>query len=398
MKTKIKNRYSNHRKTIGGAKRIFDTGAPFDTQFHGDLSKKRIQSHIDDMETKIKRLNEENGQAQKDRAQEQSALDDRRSKQEAMELRNMPKFKEINTKWYIFLLNGLASILKYILNGLASLLNILIFRVLGNILSLIFSMIKIVLSNYVIVGFILFCISIILILQFVFGYVVPLPGFVSRTREKDNIGNSEVLAEKKIDYQIDFFEQVNDFIFGIPNIFTNTMVNIRRLYQRFAKFFGNNDVLDLYLADRIETNAGRWDNIYNMELGSIPYDFENIKKNDDKIYTIIKPANLELLLKDITNLDIDKLPPSLQKGIKTNKEILKFSWDLDMSGSKYKLSCTPTDKNNNKVNIFEEAPNNECTIVKQYYENEIAENDAPKYYDIPTARYNKSLMLDVFVE
>jgi len=384
----------------GGAKRLYDTGAPIDAFFHGDMSKKDLKEHINEVEENINRLDKEISVAQNDKKIEQTGLNNRRAKYEAVQLQNSAKYSEINTKWYIFILNGIASFFKYVFSAVGSLLHILIFQVLANLLSLIFSIIKNIFNNYVFVGFILFCISVILILQFVFGYVVPLPGFVSKTPQKDNITNTEVLAEKKIDYQVDFIEKIKEFILGIPNIGTNTMINIRRMYQKLAKFFGNNNAMDLYIVDRDEFTNGRWDNIYNMELGSMVSSFQNITQNDDNIYSIIKPAPIEMHLADIKNLDIDKLPPTLQKDLKNNKETLKFQWNIDNSGNRYKLSCVPTDKNNQQVNdIFKEAPNNECNIIKQEYVNEMVKDvNKPQYYDIPARRGNKSLWLDVLME
>ena len=395
----MKNKLRKANKK-GGAKRLYDTGAPIDAFFHGDMSKKDLKEHINEVEENINRLDKEISVAQNDKKIEQTGLNNRRAKYEAVQLQNSAKYSEINTKWYIFILNGIASFFKYLFSAVGSLLHILIFQVLAGLLSLIFSIIKNIFNNYVFVGFILFCISVILILQFVFGYVVPLPEFVSKTPKKDNITNTEVLAEKKIDYQIDFIEKIKEFILGIPNIGTNAMINIRRMYQKLAKFFGNNNAMDLYIVDRDEFTNGRWDNVYNMELGRMVSNFQNINQNDDNIYSIIKPAPIEMHLGDINNLDIDKLPPSLQKDVKNNKETLKFQWNIDNSGIGYKLSCVPTDKNNQQINdIFEEAPNNECNIVKQKYINEmVKDTNKPQYYDIPARRGNKSLWLDLLME
>lgn len=395
----MKNKLRKANKK-GGAKRLYDTGAPIDAFFHGDMSKKDLKEHINEVEENINRLDKEISVAQNDKKIEQTGLNNRRAKYEAVQLQNSAKYSEINTKWYIFILNGIASFFKYLFSAVGSLLHILIFQVLAGLLSLIFSIIKNIFNNYVFVGFILFCISVILILQFVFGYVVPLPEFVSKTPKKDNITNTEVLAEKKIDYQIDFIEKIKEFILGIPNIGTNAMINIRRMYQKLAKFFGNNNAMDLYIVDRDEFTYGRWDNVYNMELGRMVSNFQNINQNDDNIYSIIKPAPIEMHLGDINNLDIDKLPPSLQKDVKNNKETLKFQWNIDNSGIGYKLSCVPTDKNNQQINdIFEEAPNNECNIVKQKYINEmVKDTNKPQYYDIPARRGNKSLWLDLLME
>ena len=386
-----------HLKSKGG-KKLFSSDVPIDTQYHSDLSKKSIKKHVADIETHISRLDKEIVQAQIDKRQEQDGLNKYQTEYEKTRLANSAKYSEINTKWYIFILNGFFSILKYILSGIGAFLYIFVFVILANFLSLVFSMVKLIFTNYVFVGFILFCISIILILQFVFGYVVPLPGFVSKKPQADNLTKAETIAERKIDYQSDVVQKAIEFFTNLPNIFTNTMVNIRRLYQKLAKFFGNDDVLDLYMMDRKEVATGRWDNVYNMELGLMTQNFENIPSGDTSIYSIIKPAPLEMSMSDVHSLDVDKLPPSIQAPIKKDKDLVKFTWNV-AENSQYKMTCNTLDKNNNSLHLFEESIYNECRPVKIPYTNEIIQDDNnPKYYDIPTRRGDKSLVLDLFVE
>ena len=389
-------------KISGGdtAGKYFNSHVPLDTLYHSDLRKKKIKEHIDENEEFVKRLDKDLNEARIDKRIEQKTLNTEKENAKKVRMQNESKYYDINTKWSIFVWSGIGSLLKYIFSAIGSLIHILIFKVLAGLLQLVFSMIRIVFTNYVFVGFILFLISVILILQFVFGYIVPLPGFVSKKPPETNIMNKENLAERKIEYQVDFIKQLRDIFTDFPNMFFNSIVNIRRLYQKLAKFFGNDNIMDLYLTDREETKAGRWDNIFNMQLGLMTQDYENIPSGNDGIYSIIKPTSLNMNLKNIDKsiLDIHSLPPSLQENIIKDKEALKFEWELDGTKTRYKLSCIPKDSNNNPIyDIYKEADNNKCLIVKKEFVHEKNMSNDPKYYDKSARRGNKPLYMDQYL-
>lgn len=190
---------------------------------------------------------------------------------------------------------------------------------------------------------------------------------------------------------------------NFPNIFENMIVNIKRFYQKMVKFFGNEDINVLYTVDRDILKTGRWDNVYNMQLGIVSQNIENVISGDtDGIYSIIKPAPLNMQISQIeNNLDIKYLPPSIGNKIKQDKDTVKFSWEIYPTSSqsaKYRMTCNTTGTKNNDVPIFMETKDNECVPVKTLISNEYVQNDDPKYYDQPTKIGDKSFMIDLFVE
>lgn len=390
------------RRTLQKGGWIYATDIPIDPVYHGDMTKPLLKKHVSEVQQKLDRLNDDINHARSKEHQEQAGLDNYKSMYETTRIKNDVKYSEINTKWYMYLLSGLFAIIMTILHGIGSALYLLIFVVIGNLLLLIFAVIKLVFMNYVFLGFLLFVLSIILILQFVFGYVIPLPGFVSKPTANPSIAKNEQLASTRMDYQTDFFGYMHEFFTNFPNIFVNMAVNMKLLYEKLAKFFGENDVNVLYIVDREHTTAGRWDNLYNMQLGLVSQNIENIPAGDANIYSIIKPAPLKMQMTDIQDLDINKLPPSMQDGIKKDKEAVQFNWEVypnTENVSKYRISCDTYNKKNEKFNLFSESINNECTPIKQTLASEYVEGDnSPKYYDTPTKIGDKSFMIDLFIE
>jgi ABC-type multidrug transport system fused ATPase/permease subunit len=394
------------KKCKGGT--MWSTGVPFDTQFHGDLPTKKIDDHVRDMKTAVVRLQEDIQKEIADNKIKLSRNNERQTKIEEVNLRNAAKYSEISTKWYMFLFTGLFSLLKYLLSALGALLHVLM-QVLSQLLLLVFAAIKIIMSNPVIVGAILLVISIILILQFVFGYLVPLPGFVSKKPPENKI-EGQAVAESKVEYEYDFVRSMKEFFLSIPQWFDNALVNMKLLYQKLAKFFGNKNVMDMYIKDREEDNNGRWDNIINMELGALVQGFENVTAGDQQyIYSIIKPKDLDLKLSELksdanVNLDLKKLPEDLYKDLEQDKDILKFKWDLqnvnDSEAVQYIMSCNSYDKNNKVFKLYTTNPDNqkECMPIKVPFKSEKIAEATLKYYDINVVRGDKSLVKDEYMQ
>lgn len=404
----MKNRKSSSkaaRGTKGGT--MWNAEVPFDTQFHGDLPQEDMKNHVDNIENVIiPRLQKDiNEQGNKDNI-ELTENKRRQTKIEEAYLRNSPIYSKINTKWYMFLLNGLFSFLKYIFAAIGSLLYTLIFVVLAQILLLIFSAIKVIMSNPVIIGAILLVISIILILQFVFGYLVPLPAFVSQKPSEKKL-EGKTIAEPKVEYEYDFITKTKEFFLSIPHWFDNAFVNMARLYQRLAKFFGNNNILDAYTKDRQEYFDGRWDNVINMELGSLVQNFENITPQDkDYIYSIIRPKDLELSLADLkaddsVNLDMKHIPETFYKDVEQTQNILKFKWETkpinNNEAMQYTMTCNSYDKNNKPFNLYTDSIENECEPIKISFKRENMDSTI-KYYDIAVVRPDKTLKKDEYMK
>lgn len=381
---------------------LFSTEVPFDVPYHGDMPKSLLTKHVEEYEDKIQRINDKISASTKKEYQEQEGLNKLKSLTETARVRNAAKYSEINTKWYMYIMSGLFAIIMAILGAMGSFLYLIIFVVFANFLLLIFAIIKLIFMNYVFLGFILFIFSIILILQFVFGYVIPLPGFVSKKPQTSTL-TPEKPAQSKLDYDTDMFQYIQDFFINFPNIFINMAVNMRLLYEKLAKFFGKNDVNALAIIDRDKTTGGRWDNIYNMQLGlaSVSQNIENVKAGDTNIYSIVKPAPLSMQMADMQDLDINKLPPSMREAIRKDKEVIHFNWDVDNiteNMSKYKMSCNTYDKNNAQIKLFQETIDDECAYIKQPIVSEYIPSDSPQYYDTPAKIGDKSLMIDLIFE
>lgn len=404
----MKSRTRKNKRKSGGT--MWSTAVPYDTQFHGDLPKNKLKQHVDDIEKVIIPNLQDDIQVEIDKNKIQLAKNnERRAKIEEAHLRNSAIYNQTSAKWYMFLLAGLVSFFKYIFAGIGSLLYILIFVVLGQVLLLIFSAVKVIVSNPVIVGAIFLVISIILILQFVFGYLVPLPGFVSKKPPEKTL-EGQKLAESKIEYEYDFIKSMQEFFLSIPQWFDNALVNMKLLWQKLSKFFGNSNILDLYIKDREEEYAGRWDNIINMELGKLVNNFENVTPQDTEyIYSIIKPKPLTLNLADLKSaeniqLDVKKLPKQLYENIEQSQDILKFSWDMqninDGESVQYVMSCNSYDKNGNVFKLYANNLENEkeCVPIKIPFKNESMEGSTLKYYDKMVVRGDKSLNKDEYIQ
>jgi hypothetical protein len=406
----MKNKKRSSRVSKGGT--MWSTEVPFDTQFHGDLPKKDIKKHIDEIDKVIiPRLQEDINTEKEENKIKLAKNNDRQTKIEAITLRNSAVYSQINTKWYMFLLTGIFSLFRYIFAAIGSLLYTLIFVVLGQILLLIFSAIKVIFSNPVIIGAILLVVSIILILQFVFGYLVPLPAFASQ-RPPEKTLEGQTIAEPKIEYEYDFITSMKEFFLSIPQWFDNAFINMTYLYQKLAKFFGNNHMLDVYMKDREEYYDGRWDNIIHMELGSLVQNFDNITPQDkDYIYTIIKPKDLDLHLSSLKedqhiHLDMKKLPEKFYNNVEKDIDILKFKWDKqDINNNtavQYVMTCNSYDKNDKPFNLYTDYIENEteCEPIKISFKQENIDDTAntPKYYDIQVVRGDKSLQKDAYMQ
>jgi hypothetical protein len=155
---------------------------------------------------------------------------------------------------------------------------------------------------------------------------------------------------------------------------------------------------------RSEYKSGRWDNKQYYDLNKLGLADPYNKKDKGKIYSIIKPKDIELTIdKTYNNNDINDLPENIKQTI-LNMGTLTFKWTVN-NDLKYKVDCRPYNKNNDAQPILDQDPNNpnHCKFVKQHFvlnqdicKNPSPESKTPNYYDTPTQRHKHVEDVDNF--
>jgi hypothetical protein len=390
---------SNHKSKGGDKHLYFNDDVPFDTNYHGDMPKNLIKNHVGKINIKNDRIKEELIKAEERLKGQKQRLHENKINQDKIDSANAIKNKQISSKIYIanwkirwqFVQNIFTTFGK-LLSAFISILGELINKLLAGL-----GKFTDFISKDFVLGLICFIISIILILQFVFGYVVPLPEFTYINKNMNSqIVNNDMLAEKKLEYHNGkpFFDNFN-FQFSS---FLNAFVNIKRLYYKTAKYFGNDGMLNQYITDRNIDTDGRWDNMYNQQLGILTDNLENVNKNDD-VYSIVKPKELELHLENVYNPDLYSLPPSIIKDIIKDKKTLKFPWELYNDGeiTKYRMKCNPKDENNKDVILYDDIGKECKPKIEQYINENDSKSNNLTYYDTDARRGNKVFTLDNYI-
>lgn len=173
-------------------------------------------------------------------------------------------------------------------------------------------------------------------------FILYILGFKLNTGNAPNapngtpiIPNSGIsVAEKKPEYIKDesYFDKLMKLILTMP-IFRSLLAKYNELSNNISKSAGGVDSLDEYSINRNTINEGRNDNIYNIKLAKY------FRKNDNNVYSIIVPTELEIKYEDVKEFltDFNKLPENIKNNILKNKEVIKFKWDLE--NNKYIMRC-----------------------------------------------------------
>lgn len=219
---------------------------------------------------------------------------------------------------------------------------------------------------------ILIIIITIIFILYIFGFKVNT-GNIGNIENKgnmknvSNISNTDVAINKPIyNNSENIYDKIMNIILSIPGL-KSIFANYKGLSNILSKTIGGVDTLDEYSINRDTINNGRNDNIYNIKLGKY------FGKNDNDIYSIIIPTDLEINYEDVKELltDFNKLPKNIQTNILNNKEVIKLNWDLE--NNKFIMKCNNTkDKLGNKIDLY-----GDCSKKIKY---------PNKTYDIPRER------------
>lgn len=400
---KIQKRNPKHiRRTPkkgGGDRAISDSNIPYDTVYHEDMSKAEIKKHLADIDENLKR----NAILQKEAVErvnaEQLHQNKKEENDEIYNKKNAPQYDSLKEKRFQHRFNSVFTLVRYILDNIIGVIKEVINKLwsfLGNAIGIV---VKIICVETV-VSIIAYILVVVLIASYIFGYAInmPIASMQAPSLSLPNAGSNIFKgAEEKLKFvqSVDYLTQITNFFKNIPLYFSNAFITLKNLFSKLNRVSGN-DNTPMFSKDRVINNTGRWDNIYNMELGKLVSNFENIE-DKGHIYSVSKPSSLEMHLSATANKDLEMLPSSLRQTIQKDKEKVAFKWNLDRQAEAtgliaYKMNCNPVDAKDQSVQLFTEAQKpNTCTILETpFISFSDTTSNKPKYYDKEDRRYDKS--------
>lgn len=411
-----RRRTNRTRRTRQRGGKYSDSSVPYDPQYHEDLSKADMKKHISQIEEDIAR-----NDVLLKTAQERTNIDKQHQNKklendELIAQQNKPQTDLLSEQVFQHRFNSLFSFVRYIFDIISWVLKQIVekgWTFLGGTAN---AFVKII-TVETIISIIAYIITIYFIGSLIFGYAVSMPAGLTgltgstgqtsmSTTSLSSSNNMYKYADEKLKYiqSQDPITQIKTFITNIPSQFSVFLVNIKNMFRKLRRISASPEDDDLQMFSKARTidNSGRWDNVYNLELGKLVNNIENVNDNNH-IYTILKPKPIELYLSAVANKDLERLPPYIQSNIKSGKDKVVFNWNLDRQAEatgliKYKMPCNPVDATGTEVHLFNDTKDaNKCTINEiQYVSEKDTASSKPKYYDEPTRRYGKEAY-DAFV-